>query len=468
MFSGLGSTLLTVRVPIVILILGIFASMVKIFGVPSDIGSSSEEVQTKTAGSSLSASKPWRRDLAPSTDGWGASEIEQRRLRPFRVLAQESKAFVSLLGREAFPGRQILVFDLASPTKQRRIEVGLGPVGMALHPNGRHLVVVNRFSNYASVIDTEFERVVSEFPVPFYCEEVVISSDGDRAYLSNFFLNQVLVVNLSHDWDGLLVGKVHKVGLTQESFFGHPVREETHWHRCDFCGWRSQKESVCRQCGRSMVPYVEDIWSYSTNRVATVLRGRCGTSDCHLSTRAGFYAGPDEAQLFLSAKAYSYPQRPTQSPILKTVIPTAIGGWADDLGGKHHPGGIVFQKDSDPDYQSIAKWIALGQDGPGVAVGNKPRNMALSEDGKVLYVANTGSQDISVVDTVKLREERRIFLRSPVNDLIVYKDHLIATTLGIGSGHPKSGIPAGSLWTRQLQRQNLPCFETIERASLYL
>ena len=58
------------------------------------------------------------------------------------------------------------------------------------------MVVLNRFSNYASVIDTRTDRVVSEIPLDFYCNYITYTRDGKRAYVSNRYLNQILVVDV--------------------------------------------------------------------------------------------------------------------------------------------------------------------------------------------------------------------------------------------------------------------------------
>ena len=43
-----------------------------------------------------------------------------------------------------------------------------------------------------------------------------------------------------------------------------------------------------------------------------------------------------------------------------------------------------------------------------------------------------------MVDLIKLRETRRIFTRSAVNDIVAMDEHLVLASLGLGSGHPKA------------------------------
>ena len=114
------------------------------------------------------------------------------------------------------------------------------------------------------------------------------------------------------------------------------------------------------------------------------------------------------------------------------------------MNGYHHAsGGVVFDDPAnDPDYQLLRQWIAEGYQGPGIEVGDKPRDMVVSADGSTLYVANTGTLDVSVVDLHTLREARRIQVRSPVNALAWAGDRLVLATLGVARDTPRSTIPA--------------------------
>ena len=60
-------------------------------------------------------------------------------------------------------------------------------------------MVTNRFSNWASVIDTASDEVVGEIPVPFYTIDVAFLPDGSRAYLTNRWKDSVLRWDLEVD-----------------------------------------------------------------------------------------------------------------------------------------------------------------------------------------------------------------------------------------------------------------------------
>ena len=362
------------------------------------------------------------------------------RCRPYRIVATTygTKAYVTLSGKEIIPGNEVVVIDVAARREQTRITVGSQPFGLSLHPSGRWVVVTNRYSNFISVISVESDTVVGEIPALYYCEDIVFSPDGRTGYVSNFFENQVLIFDFE-ERQGTLEGRLHTLGFERD-----PPQEASPdrggQFACGVCGWRDTKDGKCPGCGHAMLEPLRLASAGSTpGSIQAILRSNCGASECHLYPSGGFYAGPDRDTLFRSAEAHAVPGRPGDSPLLLAVTSRAAGGYADAMGGNHHPGGVVFEDtQNDQDYARLRDWIAEGQEGPGITVGEKPRDMVVSPDGRTLYVANTGSLDISVVDLPSRRETRRIYTRSPVNDLVWEQGWLIAATLGVGSGHPKA------------------------------
>ncbi|MAG69501.1 MAG: hypothetical protein CL471_04275 [Acidobacteria bacterium] len=406
----------------------------------------SQAAPTATIGRPLPAHPVgWtRRSLAPVPNPDPDAPAQLARLRPYRVATTPDgeKAYVTLAGREIHPGSDVVVIDVRERRAIRRLRVGSSPYGLARHPSGRWVVVTNRFSNFLSVIDTSRDTVVSEIPVPFYSEDVVFSPDGTQAYLSNFQLDQVLIVDLAVGPERL-DGRVRELGFDHETFVGATESVSEVVTICQVCGWRSHGAAVCPRCGSTdLVAESTEHEMRVTGGVHTILRARCGTSECHLYPAGGYVAGPDLDESFLSAVLHAFPDRPEASPLLQASTSIRHGGWADRVDGRHHAGDVVFEDPpNDTDYARLREWIATGTRGPGIAVGQKPRDMALAADGRTLYVANTGSLDVSVVDLVTLRETSRIFTRSPVNDLVLIDGRLVLATLGVGSGHPKARHP---------------------------
>jgi DNA-binding beta-propeller fold protein YncE/cytochrome c553 len=74
---------------------------------------------------------------------------------------------------------------------------GIRPIGLAVSPvNPRirstpYLVVLNQYGNFASVLDTVTDRVIGELEAGFYGEDLVFSADGTRLYITDRFKDQV-------------------------------------------------------------------------------------------------------------------------------------------------------------------------------------------------------------------------------------------------------------------------------------
>ncbi|MCP3917163.1 MAG: hypothetical protein GY711_16565 [bacterium] len=425
---------------VLILILGIGVSLFR----AREHASAPPPIVLETSGTAST----WRpRSLPPVANLDPAAEPQAARCRPYRVAtsADGRKAYVTLAGKEITPGQEVVVLDVAGRKELSRILVGSQPYGLALHPSGRWVVVTNRFSNYLSVIDVASDTAVARIPVDYYCEDLVFTADGFTAYVSNFFLDQVLVVDLTVE-RGILTGSQRRLDFDRAAFFGTTETRTVVRVSCPSCGYREEvagRSHGCRRCGQERLTFASEQQTVGApGEIYATLRLNCGTAGCHAYSAGGYVAGADVEASFLSAKVHAFPSDPDASPLLRAVTSTEHGGWADATHGYHHPGGVVFHDPtSNQDYRTLRDWIARGNAGPGIAVGDKPRDLLLSDDGRTLYVANTGSLDVSVVDLTTLVESRRIATRSPVNDLVSVEDKLVLATLGVGSGHPKARHP---------------------------
>jgi DNA-binding beta-propeller fold protein YncE/cytochrome c peroxidase len=71
------------------------------------------------------------------------------------------------------------------------------PTGLAVSPaNPRiypvsYLVVLNEYANFASVVDTATDRVIGELSTGFYGEDLAFNADGTRLYVTDRFKDQV-------------------------------------------------------------------------------------------------------------------------------------------------------------------------------------------------------------------------------------------------------------------------------------
>ena len=358
-----------------------------------------------------------RRDLDPVANTNPHPEPQPHRDHPFDlvVLPDGSRLYVTLSGTEAEPGHQVAVVDVARREVLTRVEVGSRPTYLSLAPDGRHLIVLNRYSNYASVLDSQTDRVVSEIPLDFYCQDIAYASDGRTAYVSNRYLDQVLVVDIAEYEPG---------GAPYSAAYSATVRP--------------------------LGGYDEDVFRDEVHRA---LQGSCAGVRCHSRTRGGYYAGDDPEKAYLSAIENSVPGDPDRSVLLQAVLSTREGGFADDLvGSNFHAGGLAVWARESADYRTVAGWIAATRVGPGIPIGNfgsKPGPLAMGSDGRTLYVGNQGTTDIAVVDLERLEEVTAIYTQNIITDLAIHPDHrgrgdlLLATSLGGGFGAAKERDPVG-------------------------
>ena len=389
-----------------------------------------------------------RENLRPVPNPHPAPEPQPRRDHPFDVAVNGAgtKCYVSLTGSEMRPGSEVAVYDVAAGRLVKRIVLkppgepgapGLSPMRLHLHPDGRHLFVGNRYSNFLSVIDTLHDEVVLEIPLDFYAQGMTFSPDGRTAWVANRYLDQVLVLDIDPAGDRFSA-KLRVIGGLDDGAY------------------------------------------YAPGGIGSILRRSCGTTSCHDEKRGGFVAGADLRASFISALDHVIPGRAAESRLLRAVTRTRDGGYADlmPLFQSHANKTVVFGDPAkDADYQAIARWIDSTQIGPGIEVGNprsKPSIVALGSDGRYLYVGNTGTQDISIVDTRLNREVGAIYIQNVTNELKILRspstgdDWLFVTTMGVGFGTAKERDPwGGETWDRSNAASQYTVWRDPETAAVF-
>jgi DNA-binding beta-propeller fold protein YncE/mono/diheme cytochrome c family protein len=89
--------------------------------------------------------------------------------------------------------RQVNWIDLRPPGQSR----GTRPMGITISPVNTDIapspfaVVLNHYANFASVIDTATDSVIGEFETGFYGEKAVFNSTGTRLYITDRFKDEV-------------------------------------------------------------------------------------------------------------------------------------------------------------------------------------------------------------------------------------------------------------------------------------
>ncbi|MGC4116576.1 MAG: hypothetical protein QM765_18760 [Myxococcales bacterium] len=363
-----------------------------------------------------------RENLTPVANPHPNPERQPKRDRPYdvEITPDGKKVYVALQGTERLPGHELAVYDVERDQIVKRIflkpasekgEPASSPYRLGMHPGGRFLVVSSRYSNFLTVVDTQKDAAVSEIPLDFYAQGFTFDREGKTLYVTDRYLDQVLVVDVHADGERF-EAKLRELGDLDEKRFAADVHPR--------------------------------------------LVRRCGSADCHAVARGGLLASQDPKPSFLSVLPLVTPGSPKDSRLLRAVTRTRDGGYADRkppyLG--HALGTVVFPSiHEDADYAAIASWIDAARDGPGIPIGNprsKPKVAALSSDGRFLFVGNTGTQDLSIVSTKSLEEVGGIYLQNTVNDLKVVRspatghDYLVIATEGVGFGVVRERDPEGS------------------------
>ncbi|MCC7334220.1 MAG: hypothetical protein IT422_03955 [Pirellulaceae bacterium] len=385
-----------------------------------------------------------RRDLQPVPANNPYAEVQPVRDRPERLAlsADGTKLYVTLVGTEAVPGHELAVIDIASEAVLKRITVGQRPYLPVLHPDGRFLVVTNELSNYATVIDTCTDTVAGEIPLDYYCQGLAFSRDGKRAWVANRYLDQVLVVDLQTLDNGLTGHVVEVGGFDDKAFYGKT----------------ELPDDLLREL-RERDLSAEEIQLASRNGVGginAILRAHC--SRCHEEAAGGYVCGADPVVNFLSAVENSIGGQPYESPLIRAVVSTTVGGFGDQsVTPLMHAGEVLFEP-ADPDLARLAEWIRRGEGGPGIPVGNSgshPKDVVLSRDGRHLFVGNTGTMDVSVIDVEAQHEVGAIFVQNVAGHVLIAPDHqadrdlLVTLTMGIGFGAAPARDPLGAeTWDR--------------------
>lgn len=76
------------------------------------------------------------------------------------------------------------------PVGTRPTGIAVSPANAAIYPRP-YAVVVNQYANFASVIDSGTDTVLGQFETGFYGEDLVFNANGTRLYLTDRFKDQV-------------------------------------------------------------------------------------------------------------------------------------------------------------------------------------------------------------------------------------------------------------------------------------
>ncbi|MBZ5625128.1 MAG: beta-propeller fold lactonase family protein, partial [Acidobacteriia bacterium] len=334
---------------------------------------------------------------------------------------------------------ELVVYDLGSRTILRRIAVGRVPKGLALSADGRRLWVTNSWSDTVSEIDTSSLAVVRSLPAGFEPTSVAVDRDQRSLYVANRISDDISVVDLAS-------------GAETKRLLGG---RGTSYLALSPDGGRIYSTHIYPNPGAHRAPPESEITVIDAARQVVADRYR-------LPNAAGIFhvAISSDGRLGMAAQL-----RP------KNLVPLAHveHGWVfgnsisvfgpdvekaageviqipiDELDRYYTPPfGVVLAPDKSVAYVSTtgsdsvtaidvhklvelvrvatpAERRALANDLSASAnyvvaripVGSGPKGMALSPDGKLLYVANRTEDTISIVDTAARQVCETLSLGAP-------------------------------------------------------
>jgi YVTN family beta-propeller protein len=361
------------------------------------------------------------RPLAPDALAAYASPIEMA------MAANGSRLYVVCEGTN-----EVVEIDPVAGTVLRRVRVGQHPKGISLSSDGRFLYTANSWSDTVSVVGAAALKVMRELPAGFEPNAAVADAEGRFLYVANRGGNDVSVVDLARgvETKRLLAGKgAAYLALSPDGrhiycthiypqlgeFRAPPESEVT------VIDTRRQmvveRERLVNAAGifhvaaadhgrlviaaqlrpKNLVPlaHVEHGWVFGNSlsvfgaAIGEVVQVPLDELDRYYTPPYGLAISPGEQQLFVSttgSDSVTVVDIPKMLAFIRAASPEQRRTMASDL-------------------SASANYVSAR-----IPVGRAPKGLALSPDGKRLYVANRMDDTISVVDTAARRVASTISL----------------------------------------------------------
>jgi len=277
---------------------------------------------------------------------------------------------------------EVRAVDVESGKVKSSIPVGHVPRGIAISPDGRLLYVTNAWSDTVSVIDTATLKVVQTLPTGFEPAGVVVDRSGTTLYVANRLSSDVSVIDLKsgQETKRLLAGRgASYLALSPD---GNSV----------YC------THIYPNPGKFRTPPNSEITVIDTARQAVVERKP-------LHNVAGVFHVALSADGKLGVAAQLRP---------KNLIPLAHveHGWAfgDSL--------TLFGQDVGEAVQipldELDRYYAL------------PWGVAITPDKSKIFLTTAGAESVTVIDIARLLKAVRTRRQHFVNDLSASADYVVA------------------------------------------
>lgn len=417
---------------------------------------------------------------------------------------------------------QVEVLSLATGVLEAPIFVGSQPRGLDLSPDGKMLYVANSGANDISVVDVALRREVRRIAVPSYGASdrpfsIAVANTGIALVTTTFngsgYGGRMLAIDLSTDSvtkrpDFYVYGQTSpytrmrasgdrsRIGivvgdLSSGAVFTYDAASDTFGPEKDLMGFRNYVAldgdgstlivdgiyvldgglvlrgtvpggggpAVLNPAGTMAYRAVSDAVEVIDVSRALVI-GTIELPGAHLNSQVAL--APDGVTLVVLTLTGIAVARTTDAVPVPCAPPPAPGRIIAVCGA---PLAEVVVRDGYAYATNVARneveviSLATGALQTPILVGSQPRGLDFSPDGETLYVANSGSGDLSVVDVASRREVRRLTVpratqppASVINDrpfsvAVASSGTILLTTTFDGSGstrmfsiHPATGV----------------------------
>lgn len=330
---------------------------------------------------------------------------------------------------------EVVVYDSRSRAILRRIPVGRVPKGFALSPDAKRLYVANSWSDTVSEIDTASLEVVRSLPAGFEPNAVVTDRNHRMLFVANRMSNDVSVVDLAtgQETKRLLAGRgAAYLALSPDGsrvycthiypnpgkFRTPPESEITvidaarqivvdRYRLHNAAGVFHVALSADGRLGmaaqlrpKNLVPlaHVEHGWVFGNSisvfgeDVGEVVQVPIDELDRYFTPPFAITLAPDGSAAYVSttgSDSVTVIDTRKLLELIQSLTPAERRGLANDL-------------------SASANYVVAR-----IGVGHGPKGLALSPDGKLLYVANRTDDTISVIDTATRQVTGAISLGGP-------------------------------------------------------
>jgi YVTN family beta-propeller protein len=330
---------------------------------------------------------------------------------------------------------EVVVIDTASRRMLRHIAVGRVPKGLWLAPDGKHLYVANSWSDSVSEIATDSLAVTRTLPAGFEPNAAAADREGRFLYIANRIGNDVSVVDLSTGQetkrlaagrgasyltispDGARIYCTHiyplpgafrtapeseitVIDTARQEVIARPRLHNVAGVFHTALSADGRLGIVAQLRPKNLVPlaHVEHGWVMGNSLavfgedVGDVVQVPLDELDRYYTPPFGVAFAPDSSMAYISTTGSDSVTVIDVARLLRYIAATpaeARGAIANDL-------------------SASANYVVAR-----IPVGQGPKGLALSPDGRQLYVANRTGDTISVVSTSERRVTDTIALEGP-------------------------------------------------------